>query len=40
MRSSPSRLCPGEPAMTLTIEAVYEDGVLTLAQPLPLLEHE
>ena len=26
--------------MTLTIEAVYENGVLQPAQPLPLKEHE
>jgi predicted DNA-binding antitoxin AbrB/MazE fold protein len=26
--------------MTLTIEAVYENGVLKPAQPLPLQEHE
>jgi predicted DNA-binding antitoxin AbrB/MazE fold protein len=26
--------------MTLTVEAVYEDGVLKPAQPLPLQEHE
>ncbi len=26
--------------MSLTIEAVYEDGVLKPAQPLPLKEHE
>ena len=26
--------------MALTIEAVYEDGVLNPAQPLPLKEHE
>jgi predicted DNA-binding antitoxin AbrB/MazE fold protein len=26
--------------MTLTIEAVYEDGVLKPSQPLPLREHE
>lgn len=26
--------------MTLTVEAVYENGVLKLAQPLPLKEHE
>jgi predicted DNA-binding antitoxin AbrB/MazE fold protein len=26
--------------MTLTIEAVYENGVLKPAQPLPLKEHE
>ncbi len=26
--------------MTITIEAVYEDGVLKPAQPLPLKEHE
>lgn len=26
--------------MTLTVEAVYEDGVLKPTQPLPLKEHE
>jgi predicted DNA-binding antitoxin AbrB/MazE fold protein len=26
--------------MTITIEAVYENGVLKPAQPLPLAEHE
>jgi predicted DNA-binding antitoxin AbrB/MazE fold protein len=26
--------------MTLTVEAVYENGVLKPAQPLPLKEHE
>jgi predicted DNA-binding antitoxin AbrB/MazE fold protein len=26
--------------MTLTVEAVYENGVLKLASPLPLQEHE
>ena len=26
--------------MPLTVEAVYENGVLKLAQPLPLKEHE
>ncbi len=26
--------------MTLTIQAIYEDGVLKPAQPLPLKEHE
>ena len=26
--------------MTLTIEAIYENGVLKPAQPLPLKEHE
>jgi predicted DNA-binding antitoxin AbrB/MazE fold protein len=26
--------------MTLTVEAVYEDGVLKPAHPLPLQEHE
>lgn len=30
----------GLPAMALTVEAVYEDGVLKPAQPLPLREHE
>ena len=26
--------------MTLTVEAIYEDGVLKPTQPLPLTEHE
>ena len=26
--------------MSLTVDAVYEDGVLKLAKPLPLREHE
>ena len=26
--------------MAITVEAVYEDGVLKLAEPLPLKEHE
>jgi predicted DNA-binding antitoxin AbrB/MazE fold protein len=26
--------------MTLTVEAIYEDGVLKLSAPLPLAEHE
>jgi hypothetical protein len=26
--------------MSITVEAVYEDGVLKPAQPLPLAEHE
>ena len=26
--------------MTLTVEAIYENGVLKPAQPLPLKEHE
>jgi len=26
--------------MTLTIDAIYEDGVLKLAKPLPLAEHD
>jgi predicted DNA-binding antitoxin AbrB/MazE fold protein len=26
--------------MTITVEAVYEHGLLKLAQPLPLREHE
>lgn len=26
--------------MTLTVEATYENGVLKLAQPVPLKEHE
>jgi predicted DNA-binding antitoxin AbrB/MazE fold protein len=32
--------CQGDTAMPLTIEAVYENGVLKPAQPLPLKEHE
>jgi predicted DNA-binding antitoxin AbrB/MazE fold protein len=31
---------PGTEATPLTIEAVYENGVLKPAQPLPLKEHE
>jgi predicted DNA-binding antitoxin AbrB/MazE fold protein len=31
---------PGAETMTITIEAIYEDGVLKPAQPLPLKEHE
>jgi predicted DNA-binding antitoxin AbrB/MazE fold protein len=30
----------GESAMSLTVEAIYENGVLKVAQPLPLQEHE
>jgi predicted DNA-binding antitoxin AbrB/MazE fold protein len=30
----------GAAAVTLTVEAVYENGVLKSAQPLPLKEHE
>jgi predicted DNA-binding antitoxin AbrB/MazE fold protein len=30
----------GAKAMTLTVEAVYENGVLKPTQPLPLKEHE
>jgi predicted DNA-binding antitoxin AbrB/MazE fold protein len=30
----------GEPAMPITIEATYENGVLKPSQPLPLEEHE
>lgn len=26
--------------MTITVEAIYEDGTLKLAQPLPLKQHE
>ena len=26
--------------MTLTVEATYENGILKLAEPLPLKEHE
>jgi predicted DNA-binding antitoxin AbrB/MazE fold protein len=33
-------LRPGVQDMTITIEAVYEDGVLKPTQPLSLQEHE
>ena len=33
-------LVPGAESMTLTVEAIYENGVLKPAQPLPLKEHE
>jgi predicted DNA-binding antitoxin AbrB/MazE fold protein len=29
-----------EPAMTITVEAVYENGMLRPVQPLPLKEHD
>jgi hypothetical protein len=35
-----AHLPSGAAIMALTIEAVYEDGVLKPAQPLPLKEHE
>jgi predicted DNA-binding antitoxin AbrB/MazE fold protein len=40
MESVPSLLIPGETAMPITIEAIYENGVLKPSQPLPLEEHE
>jgi predicted DNA-binding antitoxin AbrB/MazE fold protein len=40
MQSVLSQLIPGEPAMTITIEATYKNGVLKPSQPLPLEEHE
>jgi predicted DNA-binding antitoxin AbrB/MazE fold protein len=40
MKSVPSLLIDGESAMPITIEAIYENGVLKLSQPLPLEEHE
>src|SRR5262245_57249806 len=33
------RLPDGEPAMPLTVEATFENGVLKPAKPLPLKEH-
>jgi predicted DNA-binding antitoxin AbrB/MazE fold protein len=33
-------LVPGAPAILITIEAIYENGVLKPSQPLPLEEHE
>jgi predicted DNA-binding antitoxin AbrB/MazE fold protein len=33
-------LVTGDHAMTLTVDAVYENGVLKPAKPLPLSEHE
>jgi predicted DNA-binding antitoxin AbrB/MazE fold protein len=32
--------CTGADIMTITVEAVYENGMLKPAQPLPLREHE
>jgi predicted DNA-binding antitoxin AbrB/MazE fold protein len=29
-----------EQVMTMTVDAIYENGVLKLSQPLPLQEHE
>jgi predicted DNA-binding antitoxin AbrB/MazE fold protein len=40
MQSVPSLLIDGESAMPITIEAIYENGVLKPSQPLPLEEHE
>jgi predicted DNA-binding antitoxin AbrB/MazE fold protein len=33
-------LFPGGPAVVITVEAVYENGVLKPKQPLPLQEHQ
>jgi predicted DNA-binding antitoxin AbrB/MazE fold protein len=40
MQIVPSSMHFGEVPMPITIEAVYENGVLTPTQPLPLEEHE
>jgi predicted DNA-binding antitoxin AbrB/MazE fold protein len=33
-------VCPGASVMPLTVEAIYENGVLKPIEPLPLKEHE
>jgi predicted DNA-binding antitoxin AbrB/MazE fold protein len=38
MQPAPSLLVAGEPAMPITIEAVYENGILKPKQPLALAE--
>jgi predicted DNA-binding antitoxin AbrB/MazE fold protein len=38
MQSTASLLIPGDPVMPITIEAVYENGVLKPKQPLALTE--
>ncbi len=40
MQSVSSLDIPGEPEMPITVEAVYENGVLKPARPLPLIEQE
>src|ERR1051326_8942530 len=40
METSSNLLFAGEPAMTITIEAIYENGVLRPTRPLPLREQE
>jgi predicted DNA-binding antitoxin AbrB/MazE fold protein len=35
-----SAFLPGAEAMAITVEAIYENGVLKPAEPLPLKEHE
>src|SRR6266852_5512133 len=35
-----SKACPGRSVMPITVEAVYEGGVLKPVEPLPLREHE
>jgi predicted DNA-binding antitoxin AbrB/MazE fold protein len=40
MQPVPSLLIPGDPAMPITVEANYENGVLKPKQPLPFKEHE
>jgi predicted DNA-binding antitoxin AbrB/MazE fold protein len=32
--------CRGQSTMPYTVEAIYENGILKLTQPLPLKEHE
>jgi predicted DNA-binding antitoxin AbrB/MazE fold protein len=40
MQSLSNLLVGGEPAMIITIEAIYENGVLRPTRPLPLKEQE
>src|SRR2546423_1583430 len=34
------RVPSGEPIMAITVEAIYENGILKLIEPLPFPEHE
>ncbi len=40
MQSLSNLLVGGEPVMIITIEAIYENGVLRPTRPLPLKEQE
>jgi predicted DNA-binding antitoxin AbrB/MazE fold protein len=40
MQSAAEPITSGEPAMLITVEAVYENGVLKLERPLPLKDQQ